>query len=237
MVWPLATPHSPRVTRHSPLAVRFVTIPSFIIGVALAIVFFKLYGVVTRPSVPSGVTFVLTQFAPGVELGGTVADARHSVAAMTYVPHLGYVGLPGSRSPNLPDGYTATFQQVRLLLDEKARAEPRPNPERARIDAVEVETADMFAASSVASAMTLVFRRNPSEGCLRSDKGPNREVLVWKSPNDRGGVAIIDGDHRYAELTITSVLAYRGKFDGGRTLRGNYSDVSCAKLAEGGTSS
>ena len=74
---------------------RLLSIPAMLIGIAVAIIFFKIYGFVSRPSVPLPVATVVSQFAPGVEIGAKVSDARHSVAAMTYVPHLGFVGLPG----------------------------------------------------------------------------------------------------------------------------------------------
>ena len=123
---------------------------------------------------------IVDQFAPGVALGATVADTRHAVAAMTYVQHLGYVGVPDSRGANLPGNGYVTFSQVRLLLDEQTRRQPAPDPAKARIDAVEVVSADPSAVSDVTTALMFVFRRMPREGCLTtSEEGRLRDVRVW----------------------------------------------------------
>jgi len=213
---------------------RLLSIPATLVGIALAIIFFKIYGVFTRPDVPRPVAIIVDQFAPGVSIGAKVADARHSVAAMTYVPHLGYVGLPGSRGPNLPNGYMVKFAQVRLLLDEETRRLPNPNPAKARIDAVEIVSGEASAAYDIAQAFTMTFRRAPREGCLHTaDENRVRDVQIWATPNERGGLALIT-DHRARSADrangpqMTSVIGFVGKFDGGRTLRGNYTDASCS---------
>jgi hypothetical protein len=217
---------------------RLLTIPASIAGIALAIVFFKVYGIVARPAVPRPIAVLVDQFAPGVQLGAKVADARHSVAAMTYVPHLGFVGMPGHRDGNLPNGYSVDFAQVRLLLDEKTRRQANPDPSSARIDAVEVVSADANASSDLATAFLMLFRRQPRAGCLRtSEEGHLRDVQVWPTPNERGGVALIseylvDPTVRPSGPRLTSVVAFTGKFEGGRTLRGNYTDAGCTLVLQ-----
>lgn len=217
---------------------RLLSIPATLIGIAIAIIFFKVYGILTRPDVPRPVAIVVDQFAPGVSIGAKVADVRHSVAAMTYVPHLGFVGIPGSRGPNLPNGYIVTFAQVRLLLDEETRRLPNPDPSRTRIDAVEIVSGDANAASDIGQAFSMTFRRAPREGCLRTnDDDRVRDVQVWATPNERGGVALIT-DHRAGPRDrargpqMTSVIGFVGQFDGGRTLRGNYTDASCSLVLQ-----
>ena len=217
---------------------RLLSIPATLIGIALAIVFFKIYGMVTRPDVPRPVAIVVDQFAPGVSIGAKVTDVRHYVAAMSYVPHLGYVGIPGSRDANLPNGYTVRFAQVRLLLDEETRRLPNPNPAKVRIDAVEIVSGEANAASDINQAFYLTFRRLPREGCLRTaDDDRVRDVQIWATPNERGGLALIT-DHRERTAdrargpVMTSVLGFVGKFDGGRTLRGNYTDASCSLVLQ-----
>jgi hypothetical protein len=211
---------------------------AIILGIAFAIVFFKVYGLISRPDVPTPVAFVVDNFAPGVAIGQHVADARHSVAAMSYVPHLGFVGLPGSRDRNMPDGQKLGFAQVRLLLDERTRVEPHPDPASARIDAVEVVTAETDAAGQLTNAFVNTFHRPPRDGCIQNaDEGQLREVHLWTTPNERGGIAVITDfggspEARTAGPVMTSVLAFTGKFDGGRTLRANYRDVTCAQIAE-----
>jgi hypothetical protein len=215
---------------------RLFSIPAIVLGIALAIVFFEVYGLVSRPSVPKPIAFVVDQFAPGVELGARVSDARHSVAAMTYVPHLGFVGLPGSREHNLPDGDALPFVQVRLLLDERTRERPRVDPAKARIDAVEVVTARAGALSELAGAFTTVFHRAPRDGCIRTaDPGHLREVHTWMTPNERAGLAVVSdfgAEDRVGAPIMTSVVAFTGKFQGSRTLRANYVDAPCRDVLE-----
>ena len=212
---------------------RLLSIPATLVGIAIAIIFFKVYGLLTRPEVPRPVAIIVDQFAPGVSIGAKVADVRHYVAGMSYVPHLGYVGIPGNRGGNLPNGYSVRFAQVRLLLDEETRRLPNPNPAKARIDAVEIVSGESSAASDIGQALTMTFRAAPRVGCLRtSDEDRLRDVQVWPTPNERGGLALIS-DHRATAADrergpqMTSVIGFVGKFDGGRTLRGNYTDASC----------
>src|SRR3954447_22026878 len=100
---------------------RLLAIPAGVGGIALAIVFFKVYGLVTQPAVPMPVAAVVDQLVPGVQIGAKVAEARRTVAALTYVPHLGFVGIPKHLDTNIPGGYAVNFAQVRLLLDEQPR--------------------------------------------------------------------------------------------------------------------
>ncbi|MFL5616063.1 MAG: hypothetical protein ACJ796_20525 [Gemmatimonadaceae bacterium] len=225
---------------------RLFAIPATIVGIAIAIVFFKLYGMLTRPDVPRPIATIVDQFAPGVHIGATVFDTRHSVAGMTYVSHLGFVGMPGQRDNNLPGYGVVRFAQVRLLLDEKTRAQPNPNPKDARIDAVEIVSIDPSATSQITNAFIMLTRTPPREGCLQtSEEGRLRDVHVWSAPNDRGGVALISdlGTTPTSPATptsytppgvptLTSVLAFSGKFEGGRTLRGKYTDASCALVQQ-----
>src|SRR5205823_1097680 len=126
-----------------------------------------------------------------------------------------------------------TFSQVRLLLDEQTRRQSAPDPAKARIDAVEVVSADPSAVSDVTTALMFVFRRMPREGCLTtSEEGRLRDVRVWTTPNERAGMALISdagaaAPPMGATVRMTNVIAFTGKFDGGRTLRGNYTDANC----------
>ena len=217
---------------------RLLSIPAIVIGVAIAILFFKVYGLVTRPSVPAPVAFIVSQFAPDVEIGARVSDAKHGVASMTYVPHLGFVGVPNSHGQNTPTGRAVNFSQVRLLLDERTRSEPNPNPAKARVDAVEVVTGDAAATDDIEAAIMSVLRRVPTEGCIKSpDEDRLRQVHVWITPNERGGIAIINDFFVGTPSAthgpyMTNVIAFVGKFDGGRTLRGNYTNETCTQISK-----
>ena len=215
---------------------RLLSIPATIFGIAIAIVFFSIYGLVSRPSVPLPVAVVVREFAPGVEIGARVTEARHGVAAMNYVRHLGYVGVPQSKTPNTPTGRAVNFSQVRLLLDQSTRSQASPDPAKARVDAVELVTGDAAAIDDISAAITSVIRRLPREGCLKTpEAGRLRQVHLWTTPNDRGGIAVIN-DFFIGTPTLdhgpymTNVLAFVGKFEGGRTLRGNYTDASCTEV-------
>lgn len=218
---------------------RPLGIPATVGGIALAIVFFKIYGLMSRPDVPRPVAMLVDQFAPGVEIGARVSDMKHAVPAMTYVRHLGFVGMPEQRTANLPGGYPARFDQVRLLLDENTRRQTNPNPAKSRVDAVEVVTGDASAGGEIGRAFELIFRRPPRSGCLHmvSDDSTLRDVQTWATPNERGGLSLIT-DHRSDPKvvphgpTMTNVIAFVGKFDGGRTLRGNYTDASCTLVTQ-----
>ena len=217
---------------------RLLGIPATVGGIALAIVFFKVYGAITRPDVPRPIAVFVDQFAPGVEIGARVSDMKHSVPAMTYVRHLGFVGMPEQRGAKLPDGYIVKFDQVRLLLDETTRRQAKPNPSKARVDAVEVVSSEAIAAGEISQAFEIVFRRQPRFGCLHmsDDSSKLRDVQTWATPNERGGISIIsdyrpDPKVRATGPVLTNVIAFVGKFDGGRTLRGNYTDASCTLVA------
>jgi len=217
---------------------RLVGIPATLGGIAIAIVFFKVYGVLSRPDVPRPIAIIVDQFAPGVEIGARVSDMKHSVAAMTYVRHLGFVGMPGQRGANLPDGYGVKFDQVRLLLDEKTRRQPNPNPAKSRVDAVEVVSSEAGAAGEISQAFAMVFRKQPRYGCIHmSDDTKLRDVQTWATPNERGGISLITDyrpDPKVAPHgpVITNVIAFVGQFDGGSTLRGNYTDASCMLVTQ-----
>ena len=65
---------------------RLLSIPAMVVGIAVAIIFFKIYGAFTRPDVPRPVAFVVSKFAPGVEIGAKVADAATvKLGATTYL--------------------------------------------------------------------------------------------------------------------------------------------------------
>ena len=216
---------------------RLLSIPALLIGIVIAILFFKVYGLVTRPEVPLPVAAIVGQFAPDVQIGAKVSEAKHGVASMTYVPHLGFVGVPNAHSPNTPTGRTVNFSQVRLLLDERTRAERNPNPAKARVDAVEVVTGDASAADDIGTAISVVMRRVPIMGCLKApDEDHLRQVQVWTTPNERGGIAMISDFFLGTPSPshgpyMTNVIAFVGKFDGGRTLRGNYTNAACTQIS------
>lgn len=218
---------------------RLLSTPAIAFGVLLAIIFFKIYGVATRPDVPTPVALVVGQFAPGVEIGAKVYDVRHHVGGLTYVRHLGYVGVPGDRETNLPAGGKIGFAQVRLLLDEQSRSMPHGDQKKARIDAVEIVSTEGGASSEIANALAYLFRTNPLQGCVTTAEGTYRDVQVWKTRNERGGVALVgpaaEGGSRtmrYGGPSVTSVVAFTGKFAGSETMRANYHDAACTSVSD-----
>src|SRR4051812_43992233 len=83
----------------------FFSFPGLIIGLGLAIVFFKLYGPLTRPTVPTPVSATIDHFAPGVAIAKSVGEATKRVTALRWVDNVGYIGKPGG----------TTFDEVRLV--------------------------------------------------------------------------------------------------------------------------
>src|SRR5256885_102726 len=72
------------------------------------------------------------------------------------------------------------------------RRQPAPDPPRARVAAVELVSADASAAAEISGAFVNIFRRPPRDGCLRTlEEGRFRDVHIWVTPNERGGMALI----------------------------------------------
>ena len=215
---------------------RGLSLPGIVLGIVLAIVFFEIYGSVTRPAVPKPISGFVEQFAPGVQIGAHVADARYSVAGMSYVPRLGYVGLQKTTSAII-GGEIVRFSQVRLLLDQHDRAQVQPNPAKARIDAVELVSADPYTSRTLTQTFLAVFRKPPRTGCVRTDDGQHlRPATVWTTPNERGGLALVTdippGRDSATAPTMTSVIAFTGKFQGASTLRAHYYDFPCTDVGD-----
>jgi hypothetical protein len=215
---------------------RFLSIPAGLIGLVLAITFFTVYGMATKPDVPTPVAFVVNQFAPGVRIGATVAEVKRHATNLKWVPHVGFVGKVPAHVANLPTGPSVSFPQIRLVLSPRARSGPQPALEKARIDAVELVTSEAGAYPDLATALTTVFRAVPRAGCLRlPDDGAMREVHYWMTRKHEGGVALIS-DYAgtsadvYGGVSLVSVIAFVGEFRGGQTLRANFADSPCEQL-------
>jgi hypothetical protein len=212
---------------------RLLSIPAGIIGIVLALAFFTVYGMVTKPAVPTPVAFVVNQFAPGVRIGATVAEVKRHATNLTWVPHVGFVGKVPAHVASLPTGMSMSFPQIRLVLGAKARSGPQPAMEKARIEAVELVTSESGAYPDLASALTGVFRAVPRVGCLRlPGEGGMREVHYWMTRRQEGGVALLSdyagtSADAYGGLNLVSVIAFLGEFRGARTLRANFADGSC----------
>ena len=214
---------------------RFLSIPAGLIGLVLAITFFTVYGMVTKPAVPTPVAFVVNQFAPGVRIGATVAEVKRHATNLKWVPHVGFVGKVPTHVAYLPTGPSVSFPQIRLVLSPKARSGPQPALEKARIDAVELVTS-AGAYPDIETAISTAFRAMPRAGCVRlPDEGAMREVRYWMTRKHEGGVALIN-DYAgtsadvYGGINLVSVIAFVGEFRGGQTLRANFADSPCDQL-------
>ena len=220
----------------SPRELRILSIPAGIIGVVIAIAFFSLYGFVTKPDVPTPVAYVVTQFAPGVRIGATVADVKHRVSNLTWAPHVGFVGAVPAHVVNLPGGGGVSFPQIRLVLSAKARSGAKPPLEKAQIEAVEFVTSAVGAYPDLASGLTSIFRAVPRTGCVRlPDEGGFREVHYWVTRKQQGGVALVSdyagtSSDSYSGVSLVSVIAFTGEFRGGLTLRANFAEGSCEQF-------
>jgi hypothetical protein len=161
----------------------FFFFPAAIIGIGLAIVFFKVYGRLTKPDVPVPVAETLTSYAPGIALGMKIKDVK-GLGELTWVRHVGYV----SNTPR------AGWVQTRLLPAPEIADRETGDPE-AKIVAVElVSTKEPLSSYQIPGKMP--YRSGPIAGCVFSHRPglePLRKVEVWRTKNDEGGVAIISG--------------------------------------------
>src|SRR3954462_8329383 len=109
-----------------PLHTRSFFFPAVGIGVFLSIVFFKVYGPLTRPGVPRPVSSAISSFVPGVEIGKPVKEIK-GMPSPYWVPHLGYVS----------DVARADLVQARYLMPPELRANDLGDP-HSPVDAVEL---------------------------------------------------------------------------------------------------
>jgi len=203
------------------------------LGVALAIVFFIVYGRVTRPAVPQPLQRLVDEFVSGAEIGATVKSLRPKIhGTLHFVPHLGYVA--SVKSP--PSGFREG-PQLWLLLNEKDRE--KRDPEGARVDAVEVVSASSLAYASFSGNVMYLFNKAPERGCLAMDRpGTFRHVSHWATPNGRGGIVVMtddveDGGQLSEGATVSALLLYAGKFEGSKTLRGTFTPSPCKVVVLG----
>src|SRR6185369_11581079 len=68
----------------------FFFFPAAVIGIGLAIVFFKVYGATTKPDVPAPIAEATAFYAPGITLGKPVKEQR-AVGELRWVRYVGYV--------------------------------------------------------------------------------------------------------------------------------------------------
>ncbi len=197
------------------------------LGLALAVGALSLYRKLAGLDASAAVQGVLQHYtAPGVRLGARVREVRATVKApLTFVPHLGFIANPQDRSG---------VSQVRLLLSAEDRE--RQGDDGDRVDAIELVTAAKDASATLLVAVAGRFPGAPHEGCVSvGGDDYHREVRYWAVPGDHGGVAVIsdfggDPSIRHGEQVVVSLLAFAGRFDGGRTLRATYAAKSCAQL-------
>jgi hypothetical protein len=158
-------------------------------------------------------------------LGATVLDVRTQLKAdFQFVPNLGYVTRVRDSSG---------ISEMRLLL-RPGRHSSRNDADR--VDAVEIVTGARDALTTLELDLSRMFPGAPKEGCLTlAEPGNYREVRYW-TIGRRGGVALTNdfgGNkvRRHPGMVIAGMLAFAGPFRGGATLRGNYSEQSCAVLS------
>lgn len=225
--------------------------PAAIIGLALTIAFFKIYGPLSRPDVPAPVAQTVARVAPNVAIGKKVQDVK-GLSQLQWVPHFGYVA----------HGSSASFPHVRLYVGPEEQDKPTANGD-ARIQAVEaVNVRDEMSYYIIDAAKA--FRAPPLEGCIYSANGEAfRGVMYWKTRNDLGGIALIGaptpGINRlmanqrvadvraaataaeqgteppkpyvsypsYPQSTVWSLVAWNGPFNGAKTLHANFAARPC----------
>ena len=205
----------------------FSLLPVLGIGVVLAIVFFKVYGVVSRPAVPLQVSATIDHFAPGVAIGSTLKDSRKKLSEAHWVQHLGFVGGIDSRE----------FTLVRLAPAADSRRK-RNADDGALVESVEMVSVRGDVISNTMVDLGIVFRSGPKDGCIipATDAMPYRRVQYWTTPSDRGGIAVVT-DWTFTPSTSTagvnvwSMVAWAGPFKGTETLLAKFDSRPCLEVA------
>ena len=208
---------------------RSITIS--LLAVIIIVLTGKVYMWARRPVLPAGPAIVLHRFAPNVEIGATAASHKKRFPDMRYVSHLGFVATNTDTT-----GRTA-FSQVRLLIGEKPRSRTFSIAQKSDVEAVELVSARNGIFSELASDLTTMMGM-PREGCIRSETPGNfREVRLWSTLNDHGGVALTNdyggnADVVYPGMVVVSVIVYRGSFKDSETLRANFERRPCHEVAK-----
>jgi hypothetical protein len=205
----------------------FSLLPVLGIGVVLAIVFFKVYGVFSRPAVPLQVSATIDHFAPGVAIGSTLKESRKKLSEAHWVQHLGFVGGINSHE----------FTLVRLAPAAESR-QKRNADDGALVESVEMVSVRGDVISNTMVDLGIVFRSAPKDGCIipTTDAMPYRRVQYWTTPSDRGGVALVT-DWTFTPSTSTagvnvwSMVAWAGPFKGTETLLARFDSRSCLEIA------
>jgi len=206
----------------------FFALPAFAIAIAiaLAVVFFKIYGHFTRPAVPLPVSATVDHFAPGVAIGSTMQASKKKLDDVHWIQHLGYVGALRGRD----------FALIRLAPAADARHKVRGD-ERALVESVELVSVKGDRLPTTMSDLGIVFRSSPKDGCIipgREDM-PYRRVQYWTTPSDHGGVALVT-DWTFTPQTSTagvavwSMVAWAGPFKGTETLLAKFDSRSCLEI-------
>jgi hypothetical protein len=197
-----------------------------LLGIATAVVFFKIYGRFTRPDVPLPVSATVEYFAPGVAIGSTVKESKKKLGDVRWVQHLGFVGVPGSRE----------FALIRLAPAAAARHKLYSD-DRALVESVELVSVRGDAIPNTMLDLGIAFRSSPKDGCIipGTDDMPYRRVQYWTTPGDRGGVALVT-DWTFTPSTSTagvavwSMVAWAGPFKGSETLLARFDSRPCSEI-------
>ena len=205
---------------------RSFILPIVAIAVVVVVVFFKIYGRVTRPDVPLQVSATIDHFAPGVAIGTTLGESRKKLYDMRWMQHVGWVGEINSNE----------FAVIRLAPGVEAREKERAD-DRAILESVEFISAKGEAFANTMSDLGIVFRSSPKDGCIipRLEGMPHRRVQYWTTPQDRGGVALVSDwtftpETSTAGVAVWSMIAWAGPFKGSETLLAQFDPRSCLSI-------
>ena len=204
---------------------RFPLFQTVGIAVAVAMVFFVVYGWATRPAVPAPIAAILRAYAPGVTLGVKATASLPAMRDVSWVRGVGWIGVPA--------GGAGEFDQIQLL---PAVGLASGNADAKRMVITNVRLLSHATTSQdVLLRIAAAFRRPPRQGCLTpSDPAlPLRQVQYWTTPNDRGGAALLF-DWSPAVRTggvvqpeVWSLMLWTGRFEGSATLRAPFVPGQC----------
>lgn len=203
---------------------RFPLFQTVGIAASVAMVFFVVYGWLTRPAVPTPIAAILRAYAPGVTLGDRADASLPAMREVSWVRGLGWIGAPAA---------SGAFDQIQLL-PAVGRASGNADAKRMVITSVHLLS---HAATSQDALIRIVsvLRRPPMQGCLTPSDAdlPHRQVQYWTTPNDRGGAALVS-DWSVAspaggigQPEVWSLVLWTGPFEGSTTLHASFVRGHC----------